>query len=128
MPLAGKAGVPPSPIAVAEVAMGVKTLAIVSMFCAALAAGTAEAEIEISPDAPAVKSPLFLRNPPSTSVVILLQEAPAISVPTPYPGGCFNCSTLPSNRSNATDSIFRSHALSQKLFKPDSGSQILYFH
>ena len=108
--------------------MGVRFLALVAIFCTLLVPRMACAEIEISLDAQPVRSVLFLRQPSLTSVVIVLQEPPAFSAPLPYPGGCFNCSTLPSNRSNAATSIFRSHAVEQNLYKENSGSQILYIH
>lgn len=106
--------------------MAAKIWAFVA-FLAAISILRAEAgEIEISPEAMTAQSPLFLRNQPSSTMVILLQEPAYYSALSHYPAGCFNCGTLPSNRSNLSSGFYRSHSMSQDLYKPNPGAQILY--
>ena len=106
--------------------MGTPCLTLVAVIAVCFGSSVIAGEIEISPNVAPERSPLFLRNPAPSSVVIVLQEPPHISLPLPFPGGCFNCSTLRSNHSNLAESIFRSHAMSQKLYDPDTGSRIFY--
>ena len=98
-------------------------LSALSLFAAMLLAlsPTAEARIEISP--PADPAPLRLsgaqvREAPN---VIVIQEDLTITTPQPFPGGCFNCGTLRSNRDNNAYLLGRSHRFSRNLH--DSNGQ-----
>lgn len=103
-------------------------IAFIAAVCAVtmVAAGGARAEIEVSPEQQATP----LRIKPETTqpgwgqTIIILREAPE-SLPAPYPGGCFNCSTLYSNQDVVSRSLGRSHALGQKLYKARPDQTIL---
>lgn len=104
-------------------------IAFIAAVCAVtmLAAPAARAEIEITPP----QEPTPLRVKPDLSqpgwgqTIIILREPE--SYPSPYPGGCFNCSTLNSNQDAVSRSLGRSHSFGQKLYKvrPDNSNTIL---
>lgn len=102
-------------------------IAFIAAVCAVtvVAAGTARAELEITPEQQV--SPLRIK--PDTSqpgwgqTIIILREPD--SLPTPYPGGCFNCSTQWSNQDSVSRSLGRSHAFGQKLYKARPDNTIL---
>jgi hypothetical protein len=96
----------------------------------------APAQQEAVPQTRAAQAPaLPLYGPRRTTAAVPQMQQPALapftilylgtqryedvgSYPLPFPGGCFNCPTTPSNQDNVARSLFRAHAFSQKFFYP----------
>ena len=96
----------------------------------------ASATIDVTPTANADTAPVVAQDPPpsvlrlkgstvheSPQVIILQYELQ--SRPAPFPGGCFNCSTLQSNQNNSSYGLSRSHDFSQDLYS-GSGQRYIF--
>jgi len=98
-------------------------------------ASPASATIDVTPTANADAAPVTQDPPPSvlrlkgstvheSPQVIILQYEPQ-SRPAPFPGGCFNCSTLRSNQNASSLGLSRSHDFSQDLYS-GSGQRYIF--
>ncbi|MBF0560513.1 MAG: hypothetical protein HQL37_00585 [Alphaproteobacteria bacterium] len=104
-------------------------IAIIATVVAATLASTSLTQAGVEVDATAdVETPLRIKpdsgqQPAFNSTIIILRESG--SVPAPYPGGCFNCSTLRSNGTAVDHSLERGHSFSQKLYQAQPTQTIL---
>jgi hypothetical protein len=99
----------------------------------ASAAQPARARIETEAAPAAEEAAPILRLPPLTAAQA--QPLPPTSVvveqleyraPAPFPGGCFNCSTLGSNQDNVGGMLSRAHGFSQNLYGTNVGKKAVF--
>jgi len=57
------------------------------------------------------QEPLAPAPSAETLLLLMLQARERASLPPPFPGGCFNCSTAPGNDSSVQNMLDRAHEL-----------------